>query len=219
MEIRKASAFFVFSPAVADLASPETNPERPFVKIRGPYFPDFIENVVAHVGQATRGKSSNPGSLVINSPFHKSKEQRGQSPCIAKNVPSTLVQTIDFLSPNSQALMVPSAGSVTPVISCPFPSFKELIGSCDLPFFFFALTPSSFNARFKFPPRPRAIMITEYVVVVVVVVTWLLVIMKLEVWKAYVDITPVNNSVAATKSIIVLNGEDFIVVVILASKL
>ena len=85
-EIWKASAFLILSPSVADFASPETNPERPLRLSGGPYSPDIIENVCEHVGQATRGKSSNPDrSSAIKVPFHKSKPQRGQSPCIAKN--------------------------------------------------------------------------------------------------------------------------------------
>ena len=65
-----------------------------------------------------------------------------------------------LFSPNSHPLTIPSAGSDTPVISCPFPSFKEAVGS---PPFFRSLAGLllSLRARFRFPFRPRPIRTKE----------------------------------------------------------
>ena len=62
--------------AVAVFANLPTNPANPVLLMGGPYFPEINEKVVEHVGQATRGKSSHPGSSEIRSPFHKSNPQR-----------------------------------------------------------------------------------------------------------------------------------------------
>mmetsp|Transcript_33964 Transcript_33964/g.62900 ORF Transcript_33964/g.62900 Transcript_33964/m.62900 type:complete len:82 (+) Transcript_33964:259-504(+) len=79
----KALASFDASLAVAVFAKPPTKPASPVRFRAGPCFPVRKENVVAHVGQATRGMSGPNASSVTIVPLYRSKAQRGQVPSTA----------------------------------------------------------------------------------------------------------------------------------------
>jgi len=68
------------------------------------------------------------------------------------------VHAIRTPPPNSHPLIVSGRGSVTvtPVISCPLPPFKDATG---LPLFLFFRPPS--NCCFKFPPFPLLAIMTS----------------------------------------------------------